>query len=81
MKPSNRLNHWRQFEAANEYERNRVKFLKFAPLPKNDQRLFELVKVRIIKPFYSNGVLQTPEMGIILIGRFDAEDLQSICTT
>ena len=72
-----KMRQWERMQTANESERQRVAYLK-GPVPVNDPLLFEKIKVRIVKPFYNNGELQTPSMGIILIGRFDAEDLQSI---
>jgi len=76
MRPSTKMRQWQQTQNANESERQRIAYLK-GPLPKTDPRLLEKIKVRIIKPFYISGVLQTPEMGIILIGRFDAVDLSA----
>lgn len=76
MRPSTKLRQWQTVQHANDYEKQRLAILN-GPLPKDDPRLFEKIKVRVIKPFYNNGVLQTPEVGIILIGRFDAGDLQA----
>lgn len=58
-------------------ERDRLTYLKSQPLPKTDPYLLEKIKVRVILPFYYGGKLQTPEAGIVLIGRFDAGDLKS----
>ena len=69
-----KMRQWERMQTANESERQRVAYLK-GPVPVNDPLLFEKIKVRIVKPFYNNGELQTPEMGIILIGRFEAGDL------
>lgn len=73
-----RFNGWQRSQELKEYERNRTAYLTSAPLPKNDPRLFEKIKVRIIKPFYNDGVLQTPEMGIVLIARHVAEDMKAL---
>lgn len=75
MKPSAKLRQWEISRQAQDYEANRINFLRTSPLPVNDPRLFEKIRVRIIKPFYTGGLLQTPEMGIVLIARFDALDL------
>jgi len=69
-----KMRQWERMQTANESERQRVAYLK-GPVPVNDPLLFEKIKVRIVKPFYNNGELQTPSMGIILIGRFEAGDL------
>ena len=76
MRPSLQLKTWQTFRTAQEIERQRIAYLK-GPVPQNDPRLFEKIKVRIIKPFYNDGILRTPEMGIILIGRFEAGDLRA----
>ena len=77
MRPSLQLKTWQTFQTAQETERNRIAILN-GPLPKNDPRLLEKIKVRVIRPFYAaGGLLQTPEMGIILIARFEAGDLRA----
>lgn len=72
-----RFVNWQRSQAGMEYERNRTAHLN-GPLPKNDPRLFEKVRVKVIRPFYNEGVLQTPESGVILLARHDAESLQAI---
>ncbi|HAS18010.1 MAG TPA: hypothetical protein DD641_00835 [Deltaproteobacteria bacterium] len=68
---------WQTMQQANDYERQCLAILN-GPLPKNDPRLFEKIKVKVIRPFYIDGVLQTPEMGIVLIARHIAEDMLAI---
>lgn len=75
ISPQRKFLQWQTVQRANDFERDRLNYLRSAPLPKNDPRLLEKIRVRIIKPFYNDGVLQTPEMGIVLIARYVAEDM------
>ena len=74
---SNRIRDWQLSQAVIDVERRKVAYLNTAPIPQNDKRLSEKIRVMILKPFYYGGQLQTPESGIILIARFDAESLKA----
>ena len=55
MKPSQKLNQWRQFQAAQSYEANRINFLRTSALPVNDPGLFTPVRCRVLKSFCVSG--------------------------
>lgn len=54
MKPSTRLYHWRQFQTAQDHERERLSILN-GPLPKNDPALLTPIRCRVIRGFCVSG--------------------------
>ena len=78
MKPSERLYRWRQFEAAQTSERDRLTYLKSAPLPVNDPAIMRLVKVRVTRAAFCIKGKRVEAYSILTIPYCDAESLQTL---
>ena len=75
MKPSERLYRWRQFEAANESERDRINFLKSSPVPQTDPLLMAPKRVEVLKASFCIGGQPVKLGSILTMPYFDAYSL------
>ena len=78
MRPSTKMNQWQRTQNANESERERLTFLRTAPLPKNDPAIMRLVKVRVTRAAFCIGGKQVQVDSIIVMPLHEARDMESL---
>ena len=75
MKPSSKLNTWRIYQSATEDERDRINYLKTAPLPVNDPLIMRPIKVQALTTSFCVKGQQVQLNSILMMSYFDAYSL------
>ena len=78
MKPSSKLSTWRTFQAANEYEINRINYLRSAPLPQNPPEVMRPTKVRVLKASFCIKGQPVQVDSILTMPFHEAQSLQTL---
>jgi len=78
MRPSERLYRWRQFEAAQTSERDRLTYLRSAPLPTNSPALMAPTKVRVLRAAFCIKGKRVEADSILTMPYCDAVSLQAL---
>ena len=79
---STRFNNWNVARDGIETERQRVAYLERKPLPSNEARLFELVSVKVLKPFGLGHGNRAQPGQVVELARHDALSMEALnkCT-
>ena len=72
------MNQWQRTQNANESERERLTFLRTAPLPKNDPAIMRLVKVRVTRAAFCIGGKPVQEGQILTMPLHEAKSLETL---
>ena len=78
MKPSERLYRWRQFEAAQTSERDRLNYLRSAPLPVNPPEIMKPTRCKVLKPTFCVKGKQVQVDSIIVMPLHEALGMKSL---
>ena len=78
MRPSTKMRQWQQTQNAWDTERDRINYLRTAPLPVTPPEIMRPTRCRVVKPTFCIGGKQVQVDSIIVMPFCDAKSLETL---